>query len=126
MSDTPGHIRPTVGRVMWFYVWKDGKHLGPFAAHVAKVLGERLVNLMVIWDNGEPCPRSGIRVVQVDEEVPTSDYVTWTAYQVGQAQKTEEALDRLRAVREAAEKGFRGGSDTRVDPPAGGQNPQRE
>jgi hypothetical protein len=85
-------IKPTVGRVVWFYKSNGaGKFKGPLAAHVAAVQSDQLVNLMVIGASGTNYPRVGVMLVQDGEPVPTADYCTWMPYQVGQAAKTEAA-----------------------------------
>lgn len=98
-------IKPTVGRVVWFYKWSQGQgHKGPLAAHVCKVHSDSLVNLMVIDEQGEPRAETSVRLVQESEEIPDRDYCGWMPYQVGQAKKTEQA----EAVAEAARRGFNG------------------
>lgn len=84
-------IAPTVGRVVWFYKWVDGQgHKGPMAAHVAFVHSEKMVNLMVIDENGEPRAQTSVSLCQDDtQDAPGHDYCAWMPYQKGQAAKTE-------------------------------------
>jgi hypothetical protein len=83
-------IQPTVGRVVWFYVYVAGQgHKGPLAAHVCKVHSDRMVNLMVIEESGESRGQSSVPLVQENEECPEADYCCWMPYQKGQAAKTE-------------------------------------
>ena len=81
-------IAPTVGRVVWFYVYVPNQgHKGPLAAHVCKVFSDTCVNLMVISEDGHTRPESSVRLVQEGEKVPQSDYCAWMPYQIGQAKK---------------------------------------
>lgn len=85
-------IKPTVGRVVWFYKYTQGQgHKGPLAAHVCAVHSDQKVNLMVIDEAGVPRPETSVRLVQQNEEAPDGDYCCWMPYQIGQAAKTEEA-----------------------------------
>ncbi len=81
-------IAPTVGRVVWFYVFVPGQgHKGPLAAHVCQVHSEKHVNLMVISADGHPRPELTVCLVQDGEEVPQTDYCAWMPFQIGQAKK---------------------------------------
>ena len=83
-------IKPTVGRVVWFYKYVTGQgHKGPLAAHVAYVHSDMRVNLMVIDENGNPRSETSVRLIQEGEEAPTRNYCEWMPYQKGQATKTE-------------------------------------
>ena len=91
-------ILPTVGRVVWFYVYSPGQgHKGPLAGHVAKVHGNYCVNLMVINEDGVPSSRTSVRLIQEGDEVPETDYCCWMPYQMGQAKKYEE-LEKAKAT----------------------------
>lgn len=81
-------ISPTVGRVVWFY--HSGEPENPMAAIVAKVLDDRLVNLMAITHEGHPYPRQSVVLLQ-DNDVPGahSEYCAWMPFQKGQAAKYE-------------------------------------
>lgn len=83
-------IKPTVGRVVWFYVYVPGQgHKGPLAAHVCHVWSDTMINLMVIMENGIPRGQTSVHLRQEDTPVPASDYAEWMPYQKGQATKTE-------------------------------------
>lgn len=85
-------IKPTVGRVVWFYKYVSGagSHKGPLAGHVAFVHGDDMLNLMVIDENGHPRSETSVLLLQDDSQVvPNRDYCTWMPYQKGQAAKTE-------------------------------------
>lgn len=97
-----GKIVPTNGRVMLYHptphelgviVQHDREQ--PLTAHVCHVWGEDLVNVDVIDSNGRHHARTSVSVVQEGgpyraEELGGQPYVTWMAYQVGQAAKYEK------------------------------------
>lgn len=94
-------IKPTVGRVVWFYKYNSTKgHQGPLAAHVCKVHSDSCVNLMVISELGTSYSKTSVLLVQENEEVPQNNYCTWMPYQLGQAAKTEQV------VADAAKRGY--------------------
>jgi hypothetical protein len=101
-------IKPTVGRVVWFYKYSPGQgHKGPLAAHVAKVIDDSHVNLMVVDEDGNPRPEKNVYLKQGVEDL-ASDYCEWMPYQKGQAAKTEQAETTLERVQNAAKQGFYG------------------
>lgn len=82
-------IKPTIGRVVWFYKYVDGQgHKGPLAAHVCCVHSDFMVNLMVIDESGVPRSQTSVHLIQ-EAPVPNYDYCCWMPYQKGQAAKTE-------------------------------------
>ncbi len=81
-------IKPTVGRVVWYYPPGRKPDEQPQAAIVAHVWSDTCVNLAIFDDNGQPCPpgRTSILLVQEGVEVPSGgNYCTWMPYQIGQA-----------------------------------------
>lgn len=91
-------IKPTVGRVVWFYKYVPGQgHKGPLAAHVAFVHSDSMVNLMVIDENGNPRAETSVYLRQEGTETPQGNYCEWMPYQKGQAAKTEELERRVSA-----------------------------
>lgn len=79
-------IEPTVGRVVWFYVWVPGQgHKGPLAAHVSKAHSPAMVNLMVINENGVPRSETSVQLIQDNDVIPQADYCCWMPYQVQKA-----------------------------------------
>lgn len=97
---TNSTIKPTVGRVVWFHPSKNSAEPGfsrhaegePYAAMIAHVNGERLVNLTVFDANGAAHPRTSVELVQDGCSIPGSGYYAeWMPYQNGQAAKTEVA-----------------------------------
>lgn len=93
-------IKPTVGRVVWYYPpgCKQGEQ--PLPALVAHVWGDDCVNLAIFDANGVPYqkPPTSVYLAQEGAEVPSGgNYCTWMPYQMGQAKKTEAAEKALAA-----------------------------
>ncbi|MGX5661550.1 Gp49 family protein [Diaphorobacter nitroreducens] len=93
-------IKPTVGRVVWFHPCdltgeagfarhEDGQ---PYAAIIARVWSDALVNLTVLDANGTAHPRTSVALVQDGGGAPQyGSYCEWMPYQKGQAAKAEAA-----------------------------------
>jgi hypothetical protein len=93
-------IKPTVGRVVWYYKYVKGQgHKGPLAALVAFVHSDIFVNLAVSDENGNMRSETSVRLIQENDEAPMQDYCGWMPYQVGQAKKTEAAEAALKEKR---------------------------
>jgi hypothetical protein len=93
-------IKPTVGRVVWFFPrgFKQGDQ--PFAALIAHVWSDTCVNLAIFDANGQPFPpgTTSILLLQDGNEAPSGGmYCAWMPYQVGQAAKYEAAEKQLAA-----------------------------
>ena len=89
-------IKPTVGRVVWFYKYVKGQgHKGPLAALVACVHSDMHVNLAVADEHGHMRSELTVRLIQENDEVPQQDYCGWMPYQMGQAKKAEELEAKL-------------------------------
>ena len=96
-------IKPTIGRVVWFYKYVQGQgHKGPLAAHVAFVFSDSMVNLMVIDENGNPHSEMSVYLHQEGDEIPGGNYAEWMPYQKGQAAKTEQLERAIEASEPAA------------------------
>lgn len=91
-------ISPSIGRVVWYtpatnedpcFV-KSSTAGEPCAALVAKVWGDRMVNLAVFDANGISHSRCSVTLLQ-DDDVGNElgRYASWMPYQKGQAAKTE-------------------------------------
>jgi hypothetical protein len=93
-------IKPTVGRVVWYRPGQAGElHTGqPFAAIIAYVHSDTLVNLAIFDHNGrmsEPA-QTAIPLYQGEGERPATAYCEWMPYQQGQAAKTESLEKQLK------------------------------
>lgn len=81
-------IKPTVGRVVWFWNKKPvDATVQPQAAIVSHVWGDVCVNLAIFDPNGNAVanPPTSIRLVQEGEDQPDFPHCTWMPYQIGQA-----------------------------------------
>jgi hypothetical protein len=94
-------IKPTVGRIVWFYPDESFKGLNPqynyldktqpLAAIVTYVWDDRCINLTVFDQASVPFARTSIILRQEDDPKPEGySYAEWMPYQVGQAKKHAE------------------------------------
>ena len=103
-------IKPTVGRKIHF--WPAIAHLdalgslarsdqaSPLDASIAYVWNDRLVNISFADQNGKMGSATSIRLLQDDDKTNAGEsFCTWMPYQVGQAEKTKEAVDQLAAAK---------------------------
>ena len=94
-------IKPSVGRVVWFYPSLNtgesgfarhaGGSGGPYAALIAHVWSDALVNLSVIDANGTPHGRTSVPLLQPGQDAPDHAFCDWMPFQKGQAAKTDAA-----------------------------------
>lgn len=92
-------IKPTVGRVVWYWpgptdsiVGNDGSQ--PLAAMIAHVWSDTCVNLAVFDGNGVGFNRTSVLLLQEDSPRPSTNFAEWMPYQKGQAARTEQ-LEKL-------------------------------
>jgi len=91
-------IKPTIGRVVWFYkFWAGQGHKGPLAAIVTAVHSDTCVNLCAFGESGQSFGETSVRLRQPEDDVPQMNYCEWMPYQVGQAAKTEQLEKKLAA-----------------------------
>lgn len=83
-------IKPTTGRVVWFY---ESDVTSAHAALVACVLNDSLVNLMVVDFDGTTSGQLSVPLVQEGETRPSGPHCMWMPYQVGQAAKTAAVME---------------------------------
>ena len=92
-------IKPTVGRVLWFYPSQltgeagfvrhpDG---GPYAAIIARVWNDAMVNLAVFDANGTIHSRTSVPLVQDGGCALEEGFCSWMPFQKGQAAKQDTA-----------------------------------
>lgn len=83
-------IKPTVGRIVWYWVAKPSPQTQPLAAIVASVIDDSHVSLGVFDASGASHPEANVPLIQDGDAVPQlSHYCEWMPYQKGQAAKTE-------------------------------------
>jgi hypothetical protein len=85
-------IKPTVGRVVWYWLAKASPQRQPLAAIVASVKSDTLVNLSVIDAEGNQRGEIDVPLIQDGHERPSTHFCEWMPYQKGQAAKTEEII----------------------------------
>jgi hypothetical protein len=94
-------IKPTVGRVVWYY--RDGKSQveagkQPYAAIVAFVWSDTCINIAFFDSNGVADKTTSVQLVQDGDELPEHDFCCWMPYQKGQAAKTEALEKQVASV----------------------------
>jgi hypothetical protein len=84
-------IKPSIGRIMWYWPHKDSRADQPWAAIVVYVHNDNMVNLAVHDHEGNGKTKSSVPVVQDGSPHTAGDspYVEWMPYQIGQAKKHE-------------------------------------
>lgn len=96
-------IQPTIGRVLWYWPTNQDVTEGmfaypgseqPFAATVAFVHGDRMVNLSVTDHCGKVHEKRSVTLLQDGDTVrgAKAGYAEWMPFQKGQAAKTDEIL----------------------------------
>lgn len=89
-------IKPTVGRVVWYYPQADNTPPGlarpadgqPLAAIIASVHSDEVVNLTVLDALGNPHSCCLVALLQDGHEAPViGGYATWMPYQLEQAKR---------------------------------------
>lgn len=95
-------IKPTVGRIVWYWPSPSdlatmafnkvhGEYSQPMAAQIAYVHSDTMVNLSVTDHNGVQHSRTSVHLAQADEPmIPTNiAFAIWMPYQVTQAKKED-------------------------------------
>lgn len=82
-------IKPTIGRVMWFWPVARERGAQPYASLVTYVHDDNMVNLVAFTTDGVPFGAGSVAIVQdggpwVPGDLP---YAEWMPYQVGQAKR---------------------------------------
>ncbi len=84
-------IKPSIGRVLWFYDENHSEGDQPKTALVCHVWSDTCVNLAVFDTNGNPTPgRTSVLLHQGEGERPARMFAEWMPYQIGQAAKHEK------------------------------------
>ena len=84
-------IKPTIGRVMWFWPVASERGAQPYASLVTYVHDDNMVNLVAFTTDGAPFPAGSVAIVQDGSPYVAGDlpYAEWMPYQKGQAAKSE-------------------------------------
>lgn len=83
-------IKPTIGRVVWFWLGSNKDAEQPQAALIAWVHSDTEVNLAVFDANGIPYNRIQVPLYQGEGERPEGDHCEWMPYQIGQAKAADK------------------------------------
>ncbi len=87
-------IKPTVGRVVWYYPPGVPHDSQPYAAIVAYVHSDTMINVGGFNANGEPFKDTSVLLLQDESSYGNPGggaWACWMPYQKGQAAKTEAA-----------------------------------
>lgn len=94
-------IKPTVGRVVWYAVDDTDERqphgVQPYAAIIAYVHSDDLVNLTVFGHDGVPFSKQKVTLLQEGNAAEFPGSCMWMPYQKGQAAKTEALEKKLSA-----------------------------
>lgn len=84
-------IKPTIGRVVWFWEGIHEESDQAQAALVTYVHSDTCVNLSVFDPNGNQHARTSVLLKQEPDDIANyqGPYCEWMPYQKGQAAKTE-------------------------------------
>lgn len=89
-------IKPTIGRVVWYYSENHKPEDQPWAAIVCYVYSDTMVNLSVFDENGMGKAKTSVFLYQGEGDRPIGrSFAEWMPYQKGQAAKTEELEKKL-------------------------------
>jgi hypothetical protein len=80
-------IKPTIGRVVWFWRNSAEPESQPQAALICWVHSDTNVNLAVFDANGNAGGRTSVILHQGDGARPSGNFCEWMPYQIGQAAK---------------------------------------
>lgn len=99
------HIKPTVGRVLWFYPGGRSDYNStkqPHSASVAHVNDNGTVNIGWLEHDGQHRSATGVPLVQAGEDLREGPFCMWMPGQQRQAAKTEAAEAKLAGIPETA------------------------
>lgn len=74
-------IKPTVGRVVHYWVARPSPQREPLAAIVCSVISDTCVNLSVFDHGGNQSPETHVTLIQDGDVRPESAYCEWMPYQ---------------------------------------------
>lgn len=85
-------IKPTCGRVVWYWPAGRSHESQPYAAMIALVHSDTMINVGGFDHNGKPFSDTSVLLVQGEGSYGNpggGSWATWMPYQKGQAAKTE-------------------------------------
>lgn len=86
-------IQPTIGRIVLYYPGgktQVDKEEQPFAAQIAYVHSDRMVNLGFLDHRGQSGAQTSVCLVQDGEPLPEHGFCCWMPYQIQQAAEQEK------------------------------------
>lgn len=91
-------IKPSVGRIVWFFDELRKPNDQPLAAMITHVFHDRCVNLAIFEANGNVRvdPPTSVQLLQDDDEAPGLNwyFCQWMPFQTAQASKTSRGKNR--------------------------------
>ena len=79
-------IRPTIGRIVWYFTDNDDVEQ---AAIITYVKSDRMVNLCVFSSRGHSDSLQNVQLVQPEDKKPNGSYCKWMPYQTKKASGSE-------------------------------------
>jgi hypothetical protein len=86
-------IKPTIGRVVWFYPSEHKEGDQPCSAQIAYVHSDTCINIGYFDHNGNAKQATSVTLFHGEGERPKSYFCEWMPYQVGQAKKHEPTAE---------------------------------
>jgi hypothetical protein len=74
-------IKPTVGRIVWYWLAHGSPQTNPLAAIVCHVKSDSMVNLAVFDAEGNHGRAVDVPLIQEGDERPTTHFCEWMPYQ---------------------------------------------
>lgn len=126
-------IKPTVGRMVWFWPGIGGARergmaysnsAQPLAAQITYVHSDHMVNLAVFDQKGATFGVTSVELLQGDRRPPLGIYCEWMPYQKGQAAKVEALEAKTAPVTNSLESTFANTFMPAAQEPATGEGPK--
>jgi len=81
-------IKPTIGRVVWY--WPTHKVDSPLPALICHVWSDTCINIGGFDQDGRPFGETSVLLHQYGNPRPTQKFAEWMPYQIGQAKKNKD------------------------------------
>lgn len=86
-------IKPSIGRVVWFYPAGHSREGQALPALISYVHSDACINVGGFDQNGNPVSATSVALIPAGEPLPETGHVaTWMPYQAAQAAKVETAV----------------------------------